>query len=285
METHRINKPNKQTKQTRNFMKITIIGAGNMGGAIARGLANSGAIKASDITCTDTSMKALSKIRESNPAIRTSSDNKEAIKEANAVLIAVKPWLVASVLEEIKPGLAAKHPILISIAAGVTFEQLEELLKGEGGDLDAMPALFRVIPNTAIDVQNSMTFISSKHATQEQTARIISLFNQLGKTLPVDERLMNAGTALASCGIAYAFRYIRAAMEGGVELGFYPDQAQHIVLQTLKGAVALLEANGNHPEVEIDKVSTPGGITIKGLNEMEQAGFTSAVIRGLKASR
>ncbi|MDR2469198.1 MAG: pyrroline-5-carboxylate reductase, partial [Tannerella sp.] len=107
---------------------------------------------------------------------------------------------------------------------------------------------------------------------------------ELGVVQQIDERLMTAGTALASCGLAYAFRYIRAATEGGVELGFYPEQAKDIVLQTLKGAVALLEANGTHAEVEIDKVCTPGGITIRGLNEMEHAGFTSAVVRGLKVS-
>lgn len=100
----------------------------------------------------------------------------------------------------------------------------------------------------------------------------------------VEERLMNAGMVLASCGIAYVMRYVRAATEGGVELGMYPDTARRVVLQTLRGAVELLEATGNHPEVEIDKVTTAGGITIRGLNEMEHAGFTSSVIRGLKAS-
>ncbi len=105
----------------------------------------------------------------------------------------------------------------------------------------------------------------------------------MGESLIVDEKLMGAGTTLASCGIAYAMRYVRASVEGGVELGFKADDAKKIVLETVKGAVALLQANGNHPEAVIDKVTTPGGVTIRGLNEMEHAGFTSAVIRGLKA--
>ena len=109
------------------------------------------------------------------------------------------------------------------------------------------------------------------------------VFNDLGKALFVEERLLGMGTAMAGCGIAYAMRYVRAAMEGGVELGFKADLSRDIVLQTVKGAVALLEATGHHPEAEIDKVTTPGGLTIKGLNEMEHAGFTSAVVRGLKA--
>ena len=95
---------------------------------------------------------------------------------------------------------------------------------------------------------------------------------------------MGAATALCSCGIAYAMRYVRAATEGGVELGIYPHKAKEYVLATLRGAVELLEATGNNPEVEIDKVTTPGGITIKGLNAMEAHGFTTAVIEGLKAS-
>ena len=129
-----------------------------------------------------------------------------------------------------------------------------------------------------------MTFVASARASKEQDELILSLFNELGLAMKVEERLMGAGTALASCGIAYAMRYIRAATEGGVELGFYAKDAQQIVQQTLKGAVDLLVATGSNPEAEIDKVTTPGGITIKGLNEMEHAGFTSSVIRGLKAS-
>ncbi|MDR3260763.1 MAG: pyrroline-5-carboxylate reductase [Tannerella sp.] len=263
-------------------MKLTIIGAGNMGGAIACGLANGSIINACGITCSDRSLDALEKIKKTNPSIHTTTDNKEAVQKADIVLIAVKPWLTETVLHEIKSGLDYKKQVIISIVAGVTFEQLTKFIEKEG---ENPPALFRLIPNTAIGVQNSMTFISAQQASQEQINTVVSIFNELGATLLVEERLMAAGTALASCGIAYAFRYIRAATEGGVELGFYPDQAKNIVLQTLKGAVALLEANGAHPETEIDKVSTPGGITIKGLNEMEHAGFTSAVIRGLKASR
>jgi pyrroline-5-carboxylate reductase len=263
-------------------MRLTIIGAGNMGGAIACGLANGSIIKANEITCSDHSQAALEKIRTLNPAIRTTSNNREAVEKADIVLLAVKPWLTETVLSEIKSGLNYAEQIVISIVAGVTFEQLTRFLEKER---EEPPVLFRLIPNTAIGVRNSMTFISAQQASQEQIDTVLSIFNELGAALLVEERLMAAGTALASCGIAYAFRYIRAAMEGGVELGFYPNQARDIVLQTLKGAVALLEANNTHPEEEIDKVSTPGGITIKGLNEMEHAGFTSAVIRGLKASR
>ena len=137
------------------------------------------------------------------------------------------------------------------------------------------------MPNTAIEVLSSMTFVSAHNATPEQSDLIINIFNELGNAMLVEERLMGAGTALASSGIAFALRYIRAA----IELGFYPKQAQEIVVHTVKGATDLLLENKSNPEMEIDKVTTPGGITIKGLNEMELSGFTSSVIRGLKASK
>ena len=130
-----------------------------------------------------------------------------------------------------------------------------------------------------------MTFIAGKNTTTEIDAEILAIFQEMGEAMLVEERLIPAGMALASCGIAYAMRYIRAATEGGVELGMYARDAQHVVEQTLKGAVALLQANGSHPETEIDRVTTPGGITIRGLNAMEENGFTNSVIKGLKASK
>jgi pyrroline-5-carboxylate reductase len=149
--------------------------------------------------------------------------------------------------------------------------------------MPSQPALFLVIPNIAIAQMESMTFMVPVGANEKQTTTIKEVFDEMGKTLITDEKHLAAGTTLASCGIAYAMRYIRAASEGGVELGFKADDAKKIVMQTMEGAVSLLEASGLHPEAAIDLVTTPGGVTIKGLNEMEHAGFTSAVIRGLKA--
>jgi len=167
--------------------------------------------------------------------------------------------------------------MIVSIAAGINFEQLAEYFNTDA-------TLFRIIPNTAIDVLQSVSIIASYNTNTDQEGLIQSLFAELGKVFLVPESQLNAFMSLSSCGIAYAFRYIRAAMEGGVEMGIYPNVAKEVVLQTLRGAIELLEANESHPEVEIDKVTTPGGITIKGLNEMEANGFTNAVIKGLKAS-
>ncbi len=263
-------------------MKIAIIGAGNMGGGIARGLAKGTKVQASDIICSDHSQETLERLKQQNPAIQTTTDNHKAVQHADLVILALKPWLMQPVIQELKTSLDYSRQIVISIAAGITTEQLASYLTNDNKEI---PALYRLIPNTAIDVLNSMTFICSYQTSPEQDETIVSLFDELGSALLIEERLMAAGTSLASCGIAFAMRYIRAAMVGGVEMGFYPHQSKDIVLQTVKGAVELLLANGTDPEPEIDRVTTPGGITIKGLNEMEHAGFTSAVIRGLKAAR
>lgn len=268
-------------------MKVAIIGTGNMGGAIARGLAKGSILKASDIICSNRSVEKLEKLLEENKEFGVTQNNIEATKGADIIMLAVKPWLLENVINEIKYKLDYEKQIIVSVAGGINFAQLNQYLQRDRMDETiAIPSLFRVIPNTAIEVRSSMTIIASCNALKEQEELILNLFNDLGSAILVGENLMSAGTALASCGIAFALRYIRAAMEGGIEMGFYPSQAKEIVAQTLKGAAELLLAHPeNHPEAEIDKVTTPGGITIKGLNEMEACGFTNAVIKGLKASK
>lgn len=262
-------------------MKIAIIGAGNMGGAIARGIASGSVVAAENISVSDLSGASLAALKSFNSDIKTTTDNKSAVADADIVLLAVKPWLVETVAKEIKDSFDAKKQILVSIAAGVNLETLQGLFSQM---LAPAPTCFRIIPNTAIDVKQSVNTIAAANSTAEQNELILSIFNELGKSYLVPEGQLNALMALSSCGIAYAFRYIRAAMEGGVEMGIAPATAKAVVAQTLRGAIDLLERNQSHPEVEIDKVTTPGGITIKGLNKMEAEGFTNAVIEGLKAS-
>lgn len=258
-------------------LKIAIIGAGNMGGAIARGLSKGTLIQSKNISVSDVSQANLDIIKSFDAEITISNSNRDIIDGADIVVLAVKPWLVEVIADEIENKLNVKKQIIVSIAAGVDFAKMAELFTKEA-------TLFRVIPNTAIEVMQSVSTISSFNASKEKEDMIVSLFAELGKAFLVPETQLNAFMSLSSCGIAYAFRYIRAAMEGGVEMGVYPGVAKDVVIQTLRGAIDLLEANGTHPEVEIDKVTTPGGITIKGLNEMEAQGFSNAVIKGLKAS-
>lgn len=255
--------------------KIAIIGAGNMGGAIALGLSKSE--MNINIAVSDVSNEALTRLQQAAPSIRVFKSNLETIENADIILLAVKPWLIKTIAEEIESRINYKEQIIISIASGVNFSDLI-------GFFSSKAAIFRVIPNTAIEILQSVSTIATYNTNQEQENLVVNMFKQLGKTFLVNETQLNAYMSLASCGIAYAFRYIRAAMEGAVELGIYPNDAKSVVIQTLRGAIDLLEANNSHPEAEIDKVTTPGGNTIKGLNEMEANGFSNSVIKGLKAS-
>ncbi len=259
-------------------MKISVIGVGAMGGALVEGLLQIPDVNPSDITISDPSEKAVNRFAKSGVSLST--DNSTAAIGANIVVVVVKPWLVEQVLSDMRDTLDLKEQVIVVIAAGVPSSNIKKWLdKGDG----VSPRLFLAIPNTAIAVRESMTFVVPVDASDEDTRTISDLFSELGNCLLVEERMLAAGTTLASCGIAYAMRYVRASVEGGVEIGFKAHDAEQIVLQTVKGAVSLLQSTGEHPEAAIDKVTTPGGVTIKGLNEMEHAGFTSAVIRGLKA--
>ena len=262
-------------------MKIAIIGAGNMGGAVARGLAKGNIITTSDIYVSNPSIAKLLALKSEFPEINTSTDNCEVASLADIVVLAVKPWKVKEVVDEIKPHLDYSRQAVASLVGGLSIAQLSEWLNKSD---DTLPPTYIIIPNTAIATLSSMTFIASTRSTKEQDEFLLRVFGELGEVMLIDEGVMPAATSLASCGIAYALRYIRAAMEGGVELGFRADDAKHIVMQTLRGAVDILEKNNTHPEVEIDRVTTPGGLTIKGLNAMEAAGFTHSVIEGLRAS-
>ena len=253
-------------------MKIAVIGAGNMGGATALGLA--AAFPDARICCTARHAATLEKF--SARGLQTSLDNLAAAREAEIVILGVKPWLAQGVLQQLRPALAGK--ILISLVAGVPADEMRTWLSGSG-----LSGAYTVIPNLAIEYRESMTFIHELSGTPETLRTVQMLFDATGRSAVVDERRLNAGMMLASCGTAFALRYVRAAAEGGVELGLYPREAIEAALQTVKGAAVLLEARGTHPEAEIDRVTTPGGITIKGLNAMEEAGFTAAVIAGLKA--
>jgi pyrroline-5-carboxylate reductase len=254
--------------------KIAIIGVGNMGSAIAVGLIKSGFMMPADIIASDRKESTLDEMKKLG--VTVANENLDAAKVADVVLLAVKPYHIAQVIEEIKPALTSEK-ILISIVAGVGINELGEMA---GKNLP----IFRVMPNTAIALQESLTCISSNENTAPHKKYVIEMFDNLGKTIEIGEELMAAATVLSSCGIAYALRYIRAAMQGGIEIGFGAEMAQFITAQTVKGATELILQSGNHPEREIDKVTTPMGITITGLNEMEHKGFSSSLIQGVLAS-
>lgn len=257
-------------------MKITILGAGNMGGAIARGLINGSKVATTDIIVANPTNQKLDALKSICSEINVTNDNKEAVKDADIIILAVKPWLVNRVLDDLK--LEEGKQMLVSVAAGIPFTDYCSMI-GEQN------TIFRVIPNTAISIGESTTLIASYNATKEQEQQILDIFSEMGLAMLIPESQMAAATSISSCGIAYVLKYIHAAVEAGVEMGLYPKDAQKMVAQSVKGAAELLLQNETHPAVEIDKVTTPGGLTIKGINELDHAGFSSAIIRAMKISR
>ncbi len=241
-------------------MKIVIIGCGNMGGAIARGLASCEDLQIAVTSHDGQTAQALAK---DCPSVQAFSNNREGAQWADVVIVAVKPWLVRVVLDEMESSL--KNKTVLSVAAGMVDPRIQVY----------------VMPNIAARYGESMTFIQE---TPEGDALqvAVDLFDRLGQTLVVEPRQMIPGMMLAGCGIAYVMRFVRAMQQAGVELGFRPQLAQDIALQTMEGAAAVLKQTGLHPEQAIDMVTTPGGYTIRGLNELDHAGFTSAVIRAMK---
>lgn len=251
---------------------ITIIGGGNLGTAMAEGLIKANYVEAENLTVTKRNTKTIQHL--SHKGIRILSDNKEAVKNAEIIILAVKPYQVQEILSNLE---FTKKQIVISTITGVSLSELNQWIKNKS-------ILFRAMPNTAISIQQSMTCICGNGVDAKSTEIVKSLFETLGKVIFLEENLMNAATVSGACGTAFAMRYIRACIQGGIEIGFSAAQASLIVSQTILGAAELLLTTTTHPEAEIDKVTTPRGCTIAGLNAMEHRGFSSSVIKGVVAS-
>lgn len=252
--------------------KISIIGCGNIGSAIANGLVKSNNYKHSEIILTRRRNKDLSPFIEKGFVGLT--DNKKAVSESEIVILAVTPQQLNVVFEDIKTVLERDKHIVMSVVSGASIKQIKEHL-----ELD-LPVV-RVMPNTAIAIQESMTCICADKKDNEYAELAIKIFDSVGKTIQINEELMGAATALCACGTAFFLRAVRAASQGGIEIGFHSHEALIMAAQTAKGAASMLLKEGKHPEREIDKVTTPQGITISGLNQMEHNGFSSSMIKGI----
>ena len=255
--------------------KLTILGAGNIGVAIAQGLTQSGLYQPTQIILTRRKLDRISDLAKQG--FVTEQDNLKAVKQSDIILIAVEPQQVDPVLEEIAPKLISGKHIIISVVTGVSIQQMTKKL---GTEVD----IVRAMPNTAIAIRQSMTCLATSNSNSKTVDKATEIFNTVGKAMLIDEELMGSATALAACGLAFFMRAIRAASQGGVEIGFHADKALLIAAQTAKGAATLLLENEQHPEYEIDKVTTPRGVTISGLNQMEHDGFSSAMIKGIVTS-
>ncbi len=255
--------------------RIAIIGCGNLGQSLLKGLIAHESYPSKNITATKRNIETLDQFKESG--VRITTDNILAIKNSEIIIVALKPYNILQVLKELKSHLNPEKQILVSVATGISIEEIQKAV-------DIQIPIFRAMPNIAADVKESVTCICSNSSKPLNLEIIKYFFNTIGTTHLIEEDLMESATILGACGIAYVLRFVRAMIQGGIQIGFDANTASAIVNQTVKGASQLLITRNEHPEFEIDKVTTPKGCTIVGLNEMEHNGFSSALIKGLVAS-
>jgi len=254
---------------------ITILGTGNIGSSIAEGLLASGGYKPEDIILTRRRTDLLKSYKDRGYTV--TGDNPVAVGKADVVILAVRPQQTETILEEISDVLSGGEKILVSVVTDVSIAVLRKYIAS------SVPVV-RAMPNTAIATRQSMTCLCADDSCRDELEQVRDIFEHLGSTIIIEEELMESATVLAACGVAFFLRAIRATSQGGIQIGFHADEALKIAAQTALGAADLLLARGNHPESEIDHVTTPKGITIAGLNEMEHQGFSSSIIKGIIAS-
>lgn len=254
-------------------MKIAIIGAGNLGLSIAKGILNSKG--KNHLYLTKRNPTEIYNFEKYGNVIIT-SDNREAVKKSDILIFAVQPSQLEAILGDIKDLLKAKH-VVISTITGFSIDRIESII-------GAKHHIIRSMPNTAISVGKSMTCVCSNEKGKSKINLAKAIFNRMGHSMEIPEQQMQAATVICASGIAFWMRLIRATTQGAIQLGFDAKEAQELAMYTCNGAAGLLIESGNHPEEEIDRVTTPKGCTIQGLNEMEHQGLSSSLIRGIVAS-
>ncbi|TDT43854.1 pyrroline-5-carboxylate reductase [Maribacter spongiicola] len=254
-------------------MKIAIIGAGNLGLSIANGILNSNGATTMYLTKRDT--KSIIDFEKHNK-VTVTNDNRLAIQNSDILIFAVQPVHFAAILEDVKDLLTENH-VIISTITGFGIDKIEAVIGKDN-------YIVRSMPNTAISVGKSMTCICSNEKGKKRIDLTKAIFNRMGHCMEIPENQMQAATVICASGIAFWMRLIRATTQGAIQLGFDAQEAQELAMHTCNGAANLLIESGNHPEQEIDRVTTPMGCTITGLNEMEHQGLSSSLIRGIIAS-
>ena len=255
------------------MMKIGIVGCGNLGLSLLKGI--SGANPDAQLIASKRNIDGLDpKLKE---IAEITSDNAWLIENSDIIILALKPYTILSFMKEHAELFKADQHTVVSAATGIQIDEISKCVPNGVG-------IYRAMPNTASSVNESVTMVSGTEDPLNRKKEVEQIFRSLGEVIFIDENLMESATILGACGIAYVLRFMRAMIQGGIEVGFDADTATKIVAQTMKGAAELVIQNQSHPEMEIDKVTTPKGCTIVGLNEMEHAGFSSALIKGIVAS-
>ncbi|HXY18476.1 MAG TPA: pyrroline-5-carboxylate reductase [Gemmatimonadales bacterium] len=252
--------------------RIAIIGAGNIGAAIARGIVDAGVVAPSAVTLTRRGVDHLAAFKAAGYAV--TSDNRAAASGADVLILAVTPQQLNALLDELRGSVDAARHTVVSVVSGASIAAIR-------AGLGTTAPIIRAMPNTAIAVRESMTCLATDAASHDRLAIVKTLFGAVGQCVVISEDLMVPATALCACSVAFFLRAIRAASQGGIEIGFHSEESLLMAAQTARGAATLLVKGGTHPESEVDKVTTPQGCTISGLNEMEHNGFSSALIKGI----
>lgn len=257
-------------------LKIGFIGAGRMAQALSKGFSNSGLVKVGNMMCSDVNQQMLNSIAES-VGIRTTTDNLEVVKSSDVVVIAVKPHIVPSVLKDVAK-LIHINQLIVSIAAGVTIQQMEKVLPPG-------TRLVRVMPNTPALVQcGASIFSCGSNTCTEDEILVQKLFSSIGFCAKLPEKQLDAVTGLSGSGPAYGFLAIEALADGGVKMGLPRDVAQKLAAQTLMGAAKMVLETGVHPGELKDAVCSPGGTTIAAVHYLEAHGFRAALIGAVESA-
>jgi len=255
--------------------KIGFIGGGNIGSAIIKGFIRSNKINHNQIFLLEKDQSKRAGLK--SLGINFVDDDEKLLKVSEILIVAVRPQHFSSVLESISHFIDSNKHLLISIVTGMDSKTIQTYFKHYS-------KIVRVMPNTAIALCESMNCIASDISDPGIIESVQKLFSVTGESIIVQEKELAAATAICSCGTAFFLRMIRAASQGGVQIGFHAEDAIKMAAQTAKGSASLLLETGIHPEQLVDNVTTPGGLTIEGLNQMEFSGLSSAIINGINAA-
>ena len=260
--------------------RLAVLGAGKLGGILLRAYLKQGLFGASRVTATVRHGERAAALAHELGIVVT-NDNREAVKDADIVLLTVKPQTVGQVLQEIAPEIG-ENALVISVAASVPTGFVEQQLAAASGGKRDKTAVVRAMPNTPASVDCGMTAIcGGSHAQTEHLEIARTMFDAVGRTIVLDEKHMDAVTGLSASGPAFAYIILESLAEAGVKVGLPRDVATLLAAQTMKGAASVVLETGDHPALLKDAVTTPAGCTIDGILELEEGKLRVTLIKAV----
>ncbi len=256
--------------------RLGFLGAGNMSGALIKGLLHAKVLPPERILASDVKAERLEQLRKTH-GIRTTTDNHALMRESDVLVLGVKPQVIDKLLTEVGPDLRSDQ-LIVSVAAGVPIDALE-------ARLPAGSRVVRAMPNTPATVQAGATAIAGgTHASEDDVRVARELFEAVGRVVVLDESLLDAVTGLSGSGPAYVMLIIEALADGGVKVGLHRDTALLLAAQTVFGSAQLLLETGEHPGRLKDMVTSPGGTAIAGLHTLESGGLRKTLMDAVEVA-